>query len=249
MSKLNIFKEQALHRLQENIEKNIPLYGKEKPWIADYFGEHSWELSSKLDALPDDLLIEPTKENDFDFDNALRIHSALHGLSLVQASDPRMWAYLTHVKYWSYMRKRWPVSETTKNPAGTIRDRYFLVGDKARGLTRNGISRLWWVAHTCVNQDAGSDSEAAYKLIKPLFAKQDVYASFMERAFSKNASVMKSILSVLSERLESGKPFDDRVKVRSLAKHLVLVGGVTVLDAIDSDGLKSIVNDYIANLD
>jgi hypothetical protein len=248
MSKLNIFRDKALLRLQESIVKNEKYYRNDKVWIDDYFGEHAWDMPSKLDNLPDDLLIEPTNKNSYDFENSQRIYKALHGLSRVQASDPRMWTYLTHVKYWKYMRLRWPITDAIKNPPGTIRDRYFLMGDKARGLTRNGISRLWWGAHACVNAESNSDDDAAYKLLKPLFAKQDVYASFMERAFSKNTNVMKPILTVLSEQFESGRPFDERIKVRSLAKHLVLVGGVTVVDAIDSDRLKAMVSDYISNL-
>ena len=248
MSNLFVFREQALLRLQENIEINVNYYDKNVSWIKEYFGEHAWDVVSKVEDLPDDLLIIPDENSDYDFENSQRLYSALHGLSLTQASDQRMWAYLTHVKFWTYMRKRWPVLINSKNPSGTIRDRYFLIGDKSRGLTRNGVSRLWWAGHTCFD-NSGVNDNSAFKLAKPLFIKQDVFASFMERAFSKNKGLMKSILSVLSERFEAGNPFDDREKVRSLAKYLVLVGGVTVLDAIDEDDFRIIVIEFINKID
>lgn len=41
------------------------------------------------------------------------------------------------------------------------------------------------------------------------------------------------------------RPFDVRKDVRALAKHLVLVGGVTILDAIDPTHVESVVETYI----
>ena len=56
---------------------------------------------------------------------------------------------------------------------------------------------------------------------------------------------MQAVLRPLLRRHAEGKPFDVREDVRALAKHLVLVGGVTILDAIDSVHMESMVEEYI----
>lgn len=248
MQKLPVFRENALGQLVGDIRPNLARYKEEKPWIEEAFAGRVWSAPSKIDALPDDLLLIPDGQEDHDLENVRRLYEALHGLTLTQASDPRLWTYLSHVKFWSYMRKRWPIERSARGdslePAyGTVVDRYFLVGDRSRGVTRHGIARLWWAGYTCYVE--GQEAGKGLDLAKPLFAKQDVYASFMERAFSKNRTLMQAVLRPLLKRHEGGRPFDVREDVRGLAKHLVLVGGVTILDAMDSSHMESIVETYI----
>ncbi len=248
MQKLLVFRENALGQLTSDIRLNLARYKSEKSWIDDVFPGRIWSAPSKIIALPEDLLLLPDAAGDHDLENVQRLYEALHGLTLVQASDPRLWTYLAHVTFWSYMRKRWPIEKRAKGEDlepgyGTVLDRYFLVGDRSRGVTRNGIARLWWAGYTCYVE--GQSPGQGLELAKPLFSKQDVYASFMERAFSKNKALMHAVLRPLLKRYMDGKPFDVRDDVRALAKHLVLVGGVTILDAIDSAQIESIVETYI----
>jgi hypothetical protein len=49
----------------------------------------------------------------------------------------------------------------------------------------------------------------------------------------------------LLKKYDAGKPFDVREDVRALAKYLVLVGGVTILDAVDSAHMESMVEKFI----
>ena len=145
------------------------------------------------------------------------------------------------------MRKRWPIKNATADKViGSVISRYFLVGDKARALTRNGLARLWWAGYTCHSSTLTGD-EFAYA--KALFATQDVFASLMERAFSKNRKIIHPVLSVLTKEMEKGSPFDDRDKVRDLGKYLVLLGGAMVLDIVNPTTIESIVEKFIIELD
>ncbi|PKO39826.1 MAG: hypothetical protein CVU30_17985 [Betaproteobacteria bacterium HGW-Betaproteobacteria-3] len=248
MPKLPVFRENALGQLTNDIRPNLAKYKDEKPWIEEAFSGRVWSAPSKLDELADDLLLLPDETGDHDLENVRRLYEALHGLTLTQASDPRLWTYLSHVKYWNYMRKRWPIERSARGDNlerayGTVLDRYFLVGDRSRGVTRHGIARLWWAGYTCYVE--GQEAGQSLALARPLFSKQDVYASFMERAFSKNRTIMQAVLRPLLKRHAAGRPFDVRKDVRALAKHLVLVGGVTILDAIDSAHMESMVEAYI----
>ncbi|MBR7941035.1 DUF6339 family protein [Burkholderia cenocepacia] len=248
MQKLPVFRENALGQLVSDIRPNLTKYKSEKSWVDDVFPGRVWSSPSKIADLPEDLLLLPDESSDHDLENAQRLYEALHGLTLIQASDPRLWTYLAHVTFWRYMRKRWPIEKRAKGEDlesgyGTVLKRYFLVGDRSRGVIRHGIARLWWAGYTCYIE--GQEPEQSFALAKPLFSKQDVYASFMERAFSKNKTLMQAVLRPLLKRYTEGRPFDVRDEVRALAKHLVLVGGVTILDAIDSAQMESIVEAYI----
>jgi len=248
MLKLSVFRENALGQLVSDVRPNLAKYMNDEPWVQDAFAGRVWSAPSRIDDLPDDLLLLPDDAGDHDLENVQRLYEALHGLTLTQASDPRLWTYLAHVKFWSYMRRRWPIERSTRGGHlergyGSVVDRYFLVGDRSRGVTRNGIARLWWAGYTCYVE--GQAEGQALALARPLFSKQDVYASFMERAFSKNRTVMQAVLRPLLKRQAAGKAFDVRDDVRALAKHLVLVGGVTILDAIDAAQMESLVEAYI----
>jgi Family of unknown function (DUF6339) len=247
MSTLKVFKESVVNSLRELLKTDVSRYQLDTPWVEQLFPARALFATTKLADLPDDLLIMPEGDEKFDLENSERLYSALRGLTLTQAADPRLWTYLTHVKYWRYMRKRWPIKEGADASAvsGSIVSRYFLVGDKARSLTRNGIARLWWAGHTCYSPGV-KQSDFAYA--KALFATQDVYASLMERAFSKNRKIIQPVLSVLTKEFEKGSPFDDRDQVRDLGKHLVLLGGAMVLDILDPVTIEGIVEKFIGDL-
>ena len=252
MSTLKVFKESAVNALLELIKTEVSKYQIDEPWVEGIYPDRSLFATTKLADLPDDLLILPEGEEKFDLENSERIFYALRGLTLTQASDPRLWTYLTHVKYWKYMRRRWPIKAGAEvaQVRGSVISRYFLSGDKARALTRNGISRLWWAGHTCYSSgSAGSE----FTYAKALFATQDVYASLMERAFSKNRKIIQPVLSVLAKKLEEGSHFDVRENrcrddVRDLGKHLVLLGGAMVLDVLDPEAIEEIVEKFITDL-
>ena len=104
MDKLKIFKEHALNLLEDNIGENINFYKQDDYWVKGFFEKSSWVIDSKLADLPDDLLLIPTGKTGkdlLDYENSQRVYLALNSLSLSQASDPRLWTYLTHVKYWN----------------------------------------------------------------------------------------------------------------------------------------------------
>ena len=247
MSNLKVFKASTVNALRELIKSDVAKYQLEESWVDGFMPDRALYATTKIEDLPDDLLLMPEGNKNFDLENSQRLYTALHGLTLTQASDPRLWTYLTHVKYWKYMRKRWPIKAGVdlEKVKGSIVSRYFLVGDKARALTRNGVARLWWAGHTCYSTSQVGD-EFAYA--KVLFSTQDVYASLMERAFSKNRKIIQPVLSVLTKELARGTPFDDRDNVRDLGKHLVLLGGAMVLDILDPVSIEAIVEKFITAL-
>jgi len=118
------------------------------------------------------------------------------------------------------------------------------MSDRPRALIRNGIARLWCYGYT--TYDAHRDDP--FELTAVLLYNLDVTQSILERAFSRNRTVTHALLSVLLQREKDQIPFYTREKVRDLAKYLVQLGGVTIIDALSSAEVRDVVSRRVDEL-
>ncbi|MEP4532211.1 MAG: DUF6339 family protein [Cyclobacteriaceae bacterium] len=165
-----------------------------------------------------------------DFINSIRVFESLD-INLTTASDPRLWTCLTHTVFWEYMRKRWDLeSRDINGQKSRIRDRYHLRNLSLNNLSRNGISRLWWMAYLTVDEER----KDKYELTKILTSRQDLIAGLLERYLGSNNNIRKSILRFLAEQ----KGFlDNEDQRRELLKKINLVGGVKNLPLMDESDI------------
>ena len=247
MSKILFLRETQLERLRENISPNSQRYLGDQPWLGSYFGADAWHLQSSIDAADATELQAPASKTElFDLENTRILYGALRHLTPIQAADERLWAFLSHVTHWDYMRKRWGVEQYVDKPrfSEIVQERYFFMPDRPRALIRNGIARLWWYGFTTYDEKREDPFELTSVLLKNL----DVTQSILERAFSRNPTVTRALLSVLLQREKGGSPFYDREGVRDLAKYLVQVGGVTIIDALSFAEIHDLVNRKVDEL-
>lgn len=248
MKKLIFLRSNSLERLQSNIIANQHRYTESSPWLNSYFSGSEWFQESNLIQADDFQLQIPISKTELcDLENTRILYTALQHLTPLQAADPRLWVYLTHCTHWEYMRHRWPIEQYLgkQNLRDNIQQRYFFMPNKSRALIRNGMARLWWYGYCSYDESRRDPFELTTALLKNL----DVTQSILERAFSLNTNVTKTILSVLLEREEAGKAFYVREKVRDLAKYIVQIGGVTIIDALDGPDLRELVSDKIDQLE
>src|SRR6266436_6504991 len=116
MRNLVIFRNSFVHALRSGIQANAPKYQRDEPWVARFGSRGSRDLETKFELKASVELEEPEDRNLKDLENAIRVHKALRNLTPVQARDPRLWTRFTHVEFWSYMRKRWPVERFADDP-------------------------------------------------------------------------------------------------------------------------------------
>lgn len=247
MAKASFVREASLERLRQNITPNAKRYSANEPWLSEYFGGEAWYLQSSIDMAEGVILKPPASKPELlDLDNTKTLYTALRHLSPIQAADERLWVYLSHMTYWDYMRKRWGVEQYAGKPrfAEIVEERYFFMPDRPRALIRNGIARLWWYGYTTHDEDRDDPFELTAVLLKNL----DVAQSVLERAFSRNRTLTRALLSVLLEREKAGTPFYERERVRNLAKYLVQVGGVTILDALSLSEIHDVVKRKVDQL-
>jgi len=144
------------------------------------------------------------------------------------------------------MRSRWPVEDWADKPRVNelIKERYFLIPNRSRGLIRNGIARLWWYGYVSYDEKRTDPYELTRVLLKTL----DISESLLGRAFSHNRNIAKTILSSMAKLETLGKPFYHRESFRDLMKYINQVGGVTILDALDPSDLESLLDAKIKKI-
>ena len=240
MANALIIRQGQLTRLYENIENNRSRYVRDETWLAEYFERDEWALPSTIDIATEITLVDPISKTDQqDLINVRNLYTALHHITPVQAIDDRFWVYLTHITFWTYMRKRWPAEQyvTSKRYKDNMQERYLFMPDRSRALLRNGIARLWWIGHSSFDSERSDPFELTAVLLKNL----DVTQSITERAFSRNPVITRGILTALSELELAGRPVYVRERIRDLVKYLVQIGGVTIIDALSATEIRDLV--------
>lgn len=108
-----------------------------------------------------------------DFENAKKVYECF-SFSPLEANDPRIWVRLSHDQCHEYVVKRWGKKDSS---VGQIQDRFFFNGKSLATRVRNGIARLWWIAHLTVDES----SEDKWRYTKIIFDSQDIITSLLER--------------------------------------------------------------------
>lgn len=247
MSEVKYLKDDSLVNLKKSIYRNLEQYKKENVWLDDYFDEDNYSLELRDSFKIKFNLLTDNGYKD-DFENVKIIYDNFKMLTPAQASDERLWSYLTHVPFWYYMIKRWSVRERENKDEnklkGFIKSRYFFgFGENTdRNLSRNGIARLWWYGHISYDES----SLDRYHLTKVLLTQQDFGQHLLESAFTRNPDITKAILSIFKELDEE---YVKRDYIRPITEYLNIIGGVTILDEMTKNKFREIIYDKIAELE
>ncbi|MBI1953425.1 MAG: hypothetical protein HYS41_04800 [Candidatus Omnitrophica bacterium] len=188
-----------------------------------------------------------------DLENAIALHSYYSGLDETQASDPRLWAYLSHVEFRKYALVRWGLSGSFKVLQGEaekikainqIIDHWFVSGND-RDLRRHAIARLWWAAHLTFapwERDpeffAGLKRKDPYHYTRVLLATQDIYQQVLERAMGRSNRILISILDYLDQNPDFAA---SRERIRGFTKELNLLYGTKKLIGLDRGSLSLLI--------
>ncbi|MBS1579110.1 MAG: hypothetical protein JST29_05670 [Bacteroidetes bacterium] len=229
MAKQSIFKEKYVQTLKNvNVEfykSNTFVYDKKQvlmlPNVEQTFG------------LLDKLL---QNVND-DCGNAIQIYEAFQKLEPIQASDGRLWVYLSHVDLYLYMVKRWNAvhDNTAKGGKEYILEHWFLSSSAQSSLMRHALAGLWWSVYLSVDESK-SDK---YELTKILFRQLDFPTRTLGTyKLGRHKEAVIGILEFIKENEQLFKSkFED--KTRFITKHLNVVGGVKPISYYDRNFFKS----------
>lgn len=247
-----IFKRATVDKMRNDLRSGNSLEG----YLKDDFSVREADLLPSTIAVEGKPPVLAVPENDpvsADLDNAIVLHEYYRNLDETQASDPRLWTYLSHVEFRKYSLARWGLKfslEDLDEPAERNRainyllEHWFISGND-RDLRRHAIARLWWAAHlTHAPWEADPEFFARLKKDDPyyytgiLLYTQDIYQQVLERAMGRSNRILISVLDFLDANREFAKSRDS---VRSLMKELNLAYGTKKLIMLDYSKLKETI--------
>jgi hypothetical protein len=121
---------------------------------------------------------------------AAELHKLLHGLTLREARDPRLWAYLAVFGAPKYVRWRWP-DKVGIRYSGTIR--------------RNALARLWWWAELTHDQDVDLDEPERYRGTLHTARRSDFVLYVGDCAFSGSRELLRHLSDVQLKQAKTSK--------------------------------------------
>ena len=253
MANQHIFKGMYVEELRDQVRSGESLCDYYKKEI-DYPSSASIESTIKVDAEKLKMRYKADGESvSDDLGNAIALYEAFPELSETQASDARLWTYLTHVSLREYVMARWPLSgsceqakqdeqlkQTTSN---YILSHWFATGGNDRSLRRNAAARLWWAVHlTRAPWERDSDffgdlkSEDHYRFTRVLFSTQDVYQQVLERGLGRDNRILITVLEFIDEH--GGIKRDE---IRDFMKELNLAMSVRSFSMLDRATMKKAI--------
>jgi hypothetical protein len=231
MSKLTIFRSAYAQELRNDVTENMDFYRNQGGEIV--YGDEN-TLTSKVEVADAPPALGPSASEDIN--NATKIYEYLP-IDNTQASDIRLWIYMTHITFKDYLLARWPVGESDNEQR--VLDRWFLTGN-ARSLRRNAISRLWWATHLTVAPWETDDyfaqlkNDDRYIYTKALLRIEDATSALMERKLSWSKRILIAILEYMRKHDEFAYK---RSFYRDMLKEVVLTLGYRKIMMLSFDGL------------
>lgn len=136
-----------------------------------------------------------------------------------------MWAGLALGPFWEYVQVRWNIkNHCTKS---NILQHYFFAFGPRRSLTRNAISRLWWIGRLTYDPKA----QDPWELTRFVCRYSRFIVDILERSMSNNPSVVRPFIRAVMDA-EGEKISISTQRIRDLAIYLGELGGVYILDCL-----------------
>jgi hypothetical protein len=174
------------------------------------------------------------KSNDLrdNFGNGKKLYEKLQ-ITPLQASDERLWVYLTHVTFKDYMLKLRPI----ENKGGTyIKTHYFV--QTAKYLFLNDISLLWWLFHLSAQPENKNDP---YRLTRELFSLADYTRTLFGGNIGRALGVRYGVLEFVASHEDLFKNYKAQ-KVRFLIRLLNQTAGHTLISFLSNQDIYEILD-------
>ena len=220
MEKQLIFKDKYVQRLKENLADGS---------LLSFYRSNQFIYDKKEVLMMPNIIASPDLVNKLDFEDdfktAVLLYKAFENLAPIQASDERLWTYLSHVDLYPYMIKRWSnvYDGSAKNDIEYIVEHWFLSSSAQSNLLRHALSGLWWSVFLSVDESRGPNK---YDLTKILFRQLD----FPTRTLGtyKLGRHREAVIGILEFIQENENLFSKKFeyKTRFITKHLNVIGGV-----------------------
>lgn len=200
-----------------------------RPQLREKYNQKAFDISSldhvKIPTkyfIDDELVLGSTSKDDCQ--SSIAIFKQLMSLDKVQANDKRLWACLTHTRFYDYTRQRWNINSVSSEE--TIISRFHFEGAGIEARMRNAISRLWWTAK--ITYDATRNDQ--FELTKLIWEKQDIHVALMERSFGTYPNFVHDFLEFYKKNKHLSED-----NIRLILRGINSIGGVKTLPLLNSE--------------
>lgn len=245
MGKMYLLNDNVLDTMKSNI--SIEKYQGEPFLENENFGRQyrsSIDTFIDLESLPDLYYKDKSEEPLWlqDFNNSKALYSVINSetVPIRYLVDERFWTYLTHTKYWEYLKKRWPADSVDR-----VKQKWFFDGI-SQVFSRHSLVRLWWLAECSAKCPRYDDP---FELTKTAFEFQDPFNQVIERKISKSRKIFRAALIALHDNQNSQKLKGDRNRTK-FGKAINTIAGVKLIEVMPEDDIIKMFNeqiDYIVN--
>jgi len=246
-----IFRKNAVATMRESLKSGVSL---DSYFQTSYPVKVKATLNSNIEVKgkPPALKVPKADVVSADLENAITLYEYYCGLDETQASDPRLWAYLSHIEFRKYALARWglkgsykDLKDEAKNKAINYILEHWFVSGNDRDLRRHALARLWWATRLTyapweADPEFFSDlrNKDPYYYTRALLSTQDIYQQVLERGMGRSNRILISVLDYLARH----KRFtNSREKVRTLMKELNLAYGTKKIITLSRPSLKLLI--------
>jgi hypothetical protein len=185
-------------------------------------------------------LLMPTSKDNYDFENSQKLFLAYRDMNPVQATDARIWTYLSHITFWDYMRRRYPVEEQpSAERASFILQHWFIESVNVKNLLRHGISLLWWCAYLTYDKTNADP----FMLTRELFSDLDYTRSLVPSTQGRNPSFLHAVLEYVAVNPQIFSKYKED-KVRFVMRKLNYMAGYRVLCTLSKTEIMKLVGSF-----
>ena len=239
--RLTFLEEDSMLALKSNLPHLYPCFSLPNPqWITEYFGRSPF-IETRYTVEDFQLDMSQDKPSLTEFENVQRVYNHLRFLSGSQASDERLWAGLCINHFWEYTQYRWNIVSNCS--VSNVKQHFFFGFGARRSLTRNAISRLWWIGHLTYDVSRRDP----YELTRFVCEHADYVMHILERYTSNNRMISRAFISALLDARSGGYRIDTNV-VGDLSKYLNLLGGTYILDCLPEEVIRGKILDKARRL-
>lgn len=246
---IHFLREDGLAALKTNVQGNVKLYeNKTNDWVYEYFDGDNPFVEYKMQ-IDDFQFCESSDSGKNDVENAIRLYSAMRGLSDTQATDERLWAGLCHGDFWNYVHERWALSKFTGDSVTNLLWRYFFNNKYGarRALFRNTLSRLWWLGRLTYDEKRKDPFELTHYWEEDFSTKSLILFS---SNYMGNVELTRGLITALIELEREG--FSLGTKKRDTyyqaSQFLNVYGGTHILDYYSEEEIKEKVINHMYGL-
>lgn len=235
MTSQKLFTQNFIAQQKRNLTKGLGV----EAYLAEYFSDFERDdtlINPRIQVTEGVNLKLPDEKNNYDQENAKILFNHYKDLTPTQATDIRLWAYLSHVTFWEYMKKRRPIEKQSEEKRGDyILTHWFVDGLSPRTLSRNDLALFWWGSYLTYD----SARENPFELTDVLFSMLDFTRTLVEGTQGRYKPFTHGLLEFVLENKTLFEKYKEG-KVRFLMRQANILGGYKIIPTLTKEEIKEL---------